>query len=96
MNFIEDIQRQIGHQQDSRRDIFIKHYYNTYDDPPMPPCWMVFEVISFGSISHCLKFLKHPEYNDACIKFGLNHQILSSWFHSVSYIRNICAHHSRL
>ena len=29
-------------------------------------------------------------------KFGLNHQILSSWLHSISYVRNLCAHHSRL
>jgi abortive infection bacteriophage resistance protein len=95
-SFIEDIKRQIGHDHDDRRDIFIKHYYNKYDHPEMPPCWMVFEVISFGSISQCFKFLKHPEYGDVCAKFGLNHQILSSWLHAISYVRNLCAHHSRL
>jgi abortive infection bacteriophage resistance protein len=57
---------------------------------------MVFEAISFGSISQIFKHLAHPGYADLCHKFGVPHQILSSWFHSVSYIRNICAHHSRL
>jgi abortive infection bacteriophage resistance protein len=95
-DFISDVKRQIGHDQAFRRDVFIKHYYGTYSSPDMPPCWMIFEVISFGSISHCLKFLKHPEYANVCKKFGLSHQILSSWLHSISYIRNICAHHSRL
>jgi abortive infection bacteriophage resistance protein len=33
---------------------------------------------------------------DVCDKFGLSHQMLSFWLHSISYIRNICAHHSRL
>jgi abortive infection bacteriophage resistance protein len=94
--FLEDIRKQIGHDQHFRRDVFIKHYYDTYSTPDMPPCWMIFEAISFGSVSHCFKFLKHPEYHDVCNKFGLNHQILSSWLHSLSYIRNICAHHSRL
>jgi abortive infection bacteriophage resistance protein len=94
--FIEDVKRQIGHDEAQRRDIFIKHYYATYDHPEMPPCWMIFEVLSFGSISQCFKFLKHPEYGDLCGKFGLNHQILSSWLHSISYVRNLCAHHSRL
>jgi abortive infection bacteriophage resistance protein len=95
-DFIEDIKRQIGHNQDQRRDLFIRHYYTTYDYPEMPPCWMIFEVLSFGSISHCFKFLRHPEYGDVVGKFGLNHQILSSWLHSISYVRNLCAHHSRL
>jgi abortive infection bacteriophage resistance protein len=34
-DFITDIQRQIGHDptQNHKRDIFIKHYYATYNDP---------------------------------------------------------------
>jgi abortive infection bacteriophage resistance protein len=76
--------------------VFVKHYYDTYDYPEMPPCWMVFEVITFGSISQCLKFLKSPECGAVCKKFGLNHQIISSWLHAISYIRNLCAHHARL
>lgn len=90
--FLADIKSQI----DRSRDVFIEHYYNKYHTPPLPPCWMTFEVVSFGSVSECLKFLKHPEYGEACKRFGLNHQILSSWLHTISYIRNICAHHSRL
>lgn len=96
--FLANIKREIGHDpsQSARRDIFIKHYYGVYDAPDLPPCWMVFEAISFGTISQLFKHLAHPEYNDICKKFGIPHQILSSWFHSISYVRNICAHHSRL
>lgn len=95
-DFIDSVCDQIGHNVPSRRDTFIQHYYNTYHSPGMPPCWMVFEVMSLGSISHCFKFLRHPEYMDTCNKFGLSHQILSSWLHSISYVRNLCAHHCRL
>lgn len=28
--------------------------------------------------------------------FGLTDSVLSSWLHSIVYLRNICAHHSRL
>jgi abortive infection bacteriophage resistance protein len=94
--FIDDVKRQIGHEEQHRRDIFIQHYYDTYNVPDMPPCWMVFEVISFGSISYCFKFLKQPECKEVCQKFGLNHQVLTSWLHSISYVRNLCAHHSRV
>jgi abortive infection bacteriophage resistance protein len=97
-NFLANIKREIGHDptQSGRRDVFIKHFYDTYDTPDLPPCWMVFEAISFGPISQIFKHLAHPEYEDICNKFEMNHQVLSSWFHAVSYIRNICAHHSRL
>ncbi|MGJ4995689.1 Abi family protein [Bradyrhizobium sp. HKCCYLS3077] len=90
--FLTDIESQITRS----RDVFIKHYFDKYSDPALPPCWMLFEVLSFGTISECLKFLKHPEHSEICKRFGLSHQILSSWLHTVSYIRNICAHHSRL
>jgi abortive infection bacteriophage resistance protein len=94
--FIESVKKEIGHEQETRRHPFIKHYYDKYNDPELPPCWMVFEAMSFGSVSMCFKFLKHPEFQDTCKKFGLNHQVLSSWMHAISHCRNICAHHSRL
>ncbi|MBR1225231.1 Abi family protein [Bradyrhizobium sp. AUGA SZCCT0176] len=90
--FVEDSRRQI----EQSHQGFIKHYYKTYADPEMPPCWMVFEIISFGSVSNCFKFLKSPEVKETCRKFALNHHVLSSWLHSMSYVRNLCAHHSRL
>jgi len=95
--FIEEIKRQISHDQRGRgRDIFIKHYYEKYSQPDTPPCWMIFEAITFGTISQSFKFLVHPEYQDLCQTFRLTHQILSSWMHAISYVRNLCAHHSRL
>ena len=90
--FVSDLKKQIEQSHQS----FIAHYFSTYDDPAMPPCWMIFEVVSFGSVSHCFKFLKSPEVKETCRKFALNHQVLSSWLHSMSYVRNLCAHHSRL
>jgi abortive infection bacteriophage resistance protein len=95
-DFIADVKRQIGHDDERRRDVFIKHYYDTYSQPDTPPCWMVFEVLNFGSISHCFKFLRQTECKEVCRRFALNHQVLSSWLHSVSYVRNLCAHQARV
>lgn len=95
-SFLRQLKNQIGHDDDLKRDDFIRHYYRTYSEPEMPPCWMVFEAVSFGPVSQCVKFLRHPEYREICDKFALPHQIFSSWLHSTSYIRNLCAHHSRL
>lgn len=96
--FIADVQEQIGHAPSNtrRRDIYIEHYYQTYSAPDMPPCWMVFESVSFGTISIFYKNLAHPEFLAVCKSFGLPHPVLTSWLHSLNYIRNICAHHARL
>lgn len=96
--FLDDIKHQIGHEprHSNRRDVYIEHYYRKYDDPDMPPCWMVFESISFGTISYAYKHLAPTEFKPICGAFGLPHNVLISWLHSVSYIRNICAHHARL
>ena len=59
--FLADLSKQVGQSHHS----FIKHYYKTYDHPETPPCWMVFEILSFGSVSH-FKFLKNPEVKETC------------------------------
>jgi abortive infection bacteriophage resistance protein len=96
--FIDDIKQQIGHASTNskRRDIFIEHYYQTYSTPDMPPSWMVFESVSFGTISFAYMNLAHPEFVSVCGSYGLPHPILISWLHSLNYVRNICAHHGRL
>ena len=31
-----------------------------------------------------------------CRHFGINYVVMTSWLHSLTYLRNLCAHHSRL
>jgi abortive infection bacteriophage resistance protein len=96
--FIEEIKQQIGHYpaNNKRRDIHIEHYYQTYSEPDMPPSWMVFESVAFGTISFTCKNLSCPEFVDVCRSFSLPTDVFTSWLHSLTYIRNICAHHGRL
>ena len=96
--FIAGVKEQIGHNpsNDKRRDIHIEHYYQTYSTPDMPPSWMIFESISFGTISLACKHLDCREFLDVCNSFSLKPTIFISWLHSLNYIRNICAHHGRL
>lgn len=79
-------------------EVFIKHYRSTYSKPHRPPSWMTLEVISFGLLSKLFYNLKMcKEKKIVTGKFNLGHPyILQNWMHSLSYVRNICAHHSRL
>ncbi len=79
-------------------ETFIKHYRQKYTNPADPPSWMSLEVTSFGLLSLIFSSLKKGPEKIAVTKYyGLNDiSVLESWMHSLSNIRNVCAHHSRL
>ena len=71
-------------------------FKNTYSNP-FPPSWMTMEVTSFGTLSLLLKYVigGRTKRNIASY-YGVADTILESWIHTFVYVRNICAHHSRL
>lgn len=77
-------------------EVFIKHFKHEYSDP-LPPAWMSVEIISFGTLSSMYANLeKGTDKQAVADHFGIAHTVLESWLHSLVYIRNCCAHHSRL
>jgi abortive infection bacteriophage resistance protein len=75
---------------------FIRAFKDKYSDP-MPPSWMMLEVTSFGSLSVLYKNLKPGRSKrEIAHYFALDDSTFASWLHSLVYIRNVCAHHSRL
>jgi abortive infection bacteriophage resistance protein len=75
---------------------FIQSFRSKYSNP-MPPSWMVFEVSSFGVLSRLYSNLSiEKDKRDIANFFGLSDVVFTSWLHSIVYLRNICAHHSRL
>ncbi len=77
-------------------EVFINHYKNTYIEYPQLPLWVVVEIISFGALSMFYSNLIKENQKEISKFFNLHHTILLSWLHTFTYIRNICAHHSRL
>nr|WP_246601776.1 Abi family protein [Hymenobacter profundi] len=78
-------------------EMFLDHYRATYSSPQRPPCWMAFEVASFGIVSKLLHNLRSSPATKAIgAYFGVDDVVLKSWAQMLSYVRNICAHHSRL
>ena len=77
-------------------DVFIKHFFNTYNDP-YPPVWMVLEVLSMGQLSILYQITRRSVPRKAiAIYFGVKEPIMANWLHTLVYVRNICAHHARL
>jgi len=96
--FIKSIHKDIDHGKNSEnvRNISIRHYYENYDAPSMPPLWMVFEALTFGTVSLIYGWLPHVDQKRIADQFNLGVPILKSWLQAASYTRNLCAHHARL
>jgi abortive infection bacteriophage resistance protein len=74
------------------KDVFAKHYFKKYTDPVLPPSWVAAECLSFGKWSRLYEHLKVGKTPIAS-RFGLGVDVLLSWLHCLSYLRNVCAHH---
>ncbi len=72
-------------------------YQHTYSTPELMPGWAMAEELTFGSISHLYSGLAKDGDRKAIAKrFKIPQEILESWLHTLNFIRNCCAHHSRL
>jgi abortive infection bacteriophage resistance protein len=92
---MENLKQEIGYYKADKRSIAISHYYNSYDQPYLPPSWMIFEALSFGSVVHIFRRLSTSDRKKISNRFNIDEKIASSWFFSLSYARNLCAHHQR-
>lgn len=92
--FLSKLFQDIGN---SSEEFIKKHYENHPTEHP--ESWKALEVLTLGSLSKLYQNIQHqlPEKNIIAREFGLfNQKYLSSWLLSITVIRNIIAHHSRL
>ena len=80
------------------REKFVKHYLKTYDPPTVPPLWIVTELMTFGALSMWVENIRDNQIKTAIARdMGLgNIDLMKGTIQSLSYARNICAHHARL
>ena len=87
-------QKYQGLVQRSRED-FVKHYRDKHG--PDLPIWVAIEVWDFGAVSQLLAMMKVPDQQAIAERYGVaNWKTFASWVRSLSYLRNLVAHHSRV
>ena len=78
-------------------EAFIKHYSDKYATPKRPPAWMIIEIISLGASSKLYNNLNfRKDQKSISRQFNIPFDVCGSWMHSLTTLRNTCAHHSRL
>ena len=92
----DELQADILKEKTRSKEFFIKHFKKKYNSIDLP-VWSVVEIISFGTLSKFYMILKEQQQNEVIQNIqGINKLVFYKWFHALSSVRNICAHHSRL
>jgi abortive infection bacteriophage resistance protein len=61
------------------------------------PIWIAVETWDFGILSHLFEIAHPADRVRISRKYGIpDPEMLVSWMRTLTYVRNICAHHSRL
>lgn len=76
------------------KEVFVKHHMDS--KVKEMPFWVAVELLSFSKLSLLFRNLPSNDSVFIASKYKASAKIISSWMHSLSHIRNVCAHHSRL
>lgn len=77
------------------KEDFFKHYKNKYGLPL--PIWVSVELWDFGMLSTFYQGMQTADKTTIAEKYGvLDFRVMESWLRTLTYIRNVAAHHSRL
>lgn len=77
------------------KEEFVQHNRKTYGLPLA--IWVTCEVWDFGCLSTLFSGLREAEQDAIARQYSIrNGRVFASWLRSLNYLRNICAHHSRL
>lgn len=76
------------------RETFIEHFRAKYDGFPRLPIWMASEVMSFGLLSRLFEGMVDHDQQKIGTLCSLPHLVLRSWLRTLTFVRNVCAHHA--
>jgi abortive infection bacteriophage resistance protein len=81
---------------DRSRELFVDHFKTKYAEFPDLPVWMLTEVISFGTLTRMYRNMKRSDQQVIATRYGLQATCFETILLHLVYVRNLCAHHSRL
>lgn len=87
-----DVEKEIAR----AKERFVEHFKAKYDGFPKIPIWMASELMSLGSLSQLFKGLNVGDQDAIAQTVKVHRRVAASWFHTFTFIRNVCAHHGRL
>lgn len=92
----EDAMEKLDGELQRSDEVFVSHYRDRYE-MERPPIWVACEVMSFGLLSRFYENIKSFKVRKQIARtYQLFPDTMKSLLQHAVYIRNLCAHHSRL
>ena len=91
-----DLMVRMREEADRSSELFIKHFRGKYAEYPDLPVWMLTEVMSFGTITRMLRGMERRDQQAISKRYNLQAITFGTILLHLVYVRNLCAHHSRL
>ncbi len=77
------------------KEEFVRHNRTKYGLPLA--IWVACEVWDFGTLSTLFNGMRTTEQDAIASQYGISDgRVFATWLRSLNYLRNVCAHHSRL
>jgi len=96
-DLMKTIERETGFNNRKKQNKSCSNYFKNYNKPYLPPVWIVAEALSIGAWSNIFSNLRsRKDRKQISDQYYLHYNIMSSWLQSFTYLRNLCAHHSRI
>ncbi len=77
------------------KEDFARHNKERYGLPLA--IWVACEIWDFGTMSTLFNGMRETEQDVIAKEYGVsNGRVFATWLRSLNYLRNVCAHHSRL
>jgi abortive infection bacteriophage resistance protein len=76
------------------KELFVTHHMNHYNEKL--PLWVAVELFSFGTLSMFFKNMNLDDKKEfAKQNYNIKYAYLENWLHTLTFIRNVCAHYAR-
>jgi abortive infection bacteriophage resistance protein len=84
-----------GLEHEARSEDYVVHHKHKYGGHM--PIWIAVEFFDFGALSRLFALLNKRDQNTIANDLGISGgRLLADWLRDLNYVRNLCAHHSRL
>ncbi|QOY51711.1 Abi family protein [Candidatus Sulfurimonas baltica] len=90
----EELLEDVKKESERSDEKFIKHFKDKYGATDLP-IWSIVEVLSFGTLSKIFYAMHNEDKKLVIEQIPVTTTVFSKWLHSLTILRNICAHHSR-
>lgn len=91
-----DFLSKILQKQSITQDDFVKQNNNDYPEEVFLPFWKAGELMDFGNISRFYEGMDYNLSDKIANYYQVHKKVLPKWIRTISYTRNLCAHHQRL